>query len=569
MKRIVLLFLIPLLIPKIVYSAGEFGVDMEVTYKYSPQGIPTIEQKITLTNKTSYQYASQYEVEISGDIPTNVRAWDSQVPMKVDISDKITAYFNNFVAGIDKSYQFHLSYTGKPAVHNGQVWEVSFPKSISDYRLSVVIPKNFGRLAFSSPSPDSNNGEAIVFENAKNGVVASFGDFQTYKFDLSYTLQGPGTIALPADTPYQRVFYDAIEPKPNNVEIDADGNWLAYYSNPSPNLLIKAQGTANILSEPSRKTAISDLAIYLKSTQYWPADKEEFIKLAKVYNTPQKIYDFVVGILSYDFNNVRKGGLLALQNPKNSLCQEFSDLFITMSRAANIPAREINGFAYTTDSRLRPLLLAGVDILHAWPQYWDNSRQNWVSVDPTWEKTTGGIDYFSKLDFNHFTFVTHGVADDAPLSAGFYKLPNDNSRNVKVDFGIYKDYPTIPLITNLDIPRQIFSPLGTIIKLHIDNPNGFAIYNAAYAVLSQNEIIEIIPPFAKLEIPIYIKPNWNVEFSSRTIILTVSGISEAYNISPVTYLLWHGSIAVFTALILLTVGFVASRAWSVHLQKSS
>ncbi|MEK7163513.1 MAG: transglutaminase family protein [Patescibacteria group bacterium] len=570
MRKILIGLLFIFVFPIRVFAEGEFKVGLDVTYKYNREGVPTVEQKITLTNKTAYQYASKYEMEISGDNPTNIKAWDSAGPLKVDISDKITAYFNNFVAGIDKSYQFHLSYLGKPALHNGQVWEVNFPKSNDDYRLSVIIPKNFGRLAFSSPSPESNNGEVIVFNNAKSGVVAAFGDFQTYKFDLSYTLQGPGTIALPADTGYQRVFYDSLTPAPANVKIDEDGNWLAYYNQElNQNLVIKAQGTANVLSEPALLVPATDLAVYLQPTRYWPSDNQEFIRLAQRYKTPKEIYDFVVSSLSYGFNNVRKGGLLALENPNNSLCQEFTDLFITMNRAANIPAREINGFAYTTDNRLRPLFLAGTDILHAWPQYWDEKRQTWISVDPTWEKTTGGIDYFSKLDFNHFTFVTHGAKDDTPLSAGFYKLPNDTSRNINVDIGVYRDYSTKPLETRLDIPRQIWAPLGAKAILHIDNPNGFAVYNTTYDVLSQNGNIETLPPFSKITVMINIKPVWKLNFSDQTIVVTVSGISKTYNIYPVNYLVWHGSIAVFSAFVLLTVGVVASRAWSVHLQRQT
>jgi len=567
-KYIFLIIFILFLFPMGILAEGEFEVDSNVTYRYDKNGIPTVEQKITLTNKTSYQYASKYEMEIIGDNPTNIRAWDSVGPMKLEIGNKITAYFNNPVAGIDKSYQFHISYQGKAAVHNGQVWEVNFPKSNDAYRLSVIIPKNFGRLAFSSPQPDSNNGEVIVFDTIDSGVTAAFGDFQTYKFNLKYTLVGPGTIVLPADTGYQRIFYDSLEPLPTNVESDEDGNWIAYYNQElNQSLLIKAQGTANILSESTRITPVDKLSVYLQSTKYWPSDNPEFIRLAYIYKTPKEIYDFVVNTLTYGYNNVRKGGLLALQNPNNSLCQEFTDLFITMSRAAGIAARELNGFAYTTDNRLRPLSLSGVDVLHAWPQYWDEKRQTWISVDPTWEKTTGGIDYFSRLDFNHFAFVTHGTKDDSPLSAGFYKLPNDTNRNVNVDIGIYKDYSAKPLETKFDIPKQIWGPIGGTAILHINNPNGFAIYNTTYDALSQNGIIEILPPFAKTTVSINLKPAWKLIFSVQTIIVTVSGIAKAYNIYPVTYLIWHGSIAVFTSVILLTMGFVATRAWSVHIQR--
>src|SRR3989344_9588431 len=135
-KYIFLIIFILFLFPMGILAEGEFEVDSNVTYRYDKNGIPTVEQKITLTNKTSYQYASKYEMEIIGDNPTNIRAWDSVGPMKLEIGNKITAYFNNPVAGIDKSYQFHISYQGKAAVHNGQGWEVNVPKSNDAYRLS-------------------------------------------------------------------------------------------------------------------------------------------------------------------------------------------------------------------------------------------------------------------------------------------------------------------------------------------------------------------------------------------------------------------------------------------------
>ncbi len=402
-----------LVLPIRAYAEKEFNVNLDVTYRFDKEGVPTVEQKITLTNKTAYQYASKYEMEITADNPTNLKAWDAGGPMKLNIGNKITAYFNSPVAGIDKSYQFYLSYLGKPAVHNGQVWEVSFPKLaniniVDEYRLSVIIPKNFGKLAFASPNPESNNGEVMVFTNAQYGVVAAFGDFQTYKFDLEYSLTGPGTIALPADTGYQRIFYDTVEPRPNNVQIDADGNWIAYYNQePNQKLLIKARGIANVL--------------------------------------------------------------------------------------------------------------------------------------------TGEMSYIT------------------PVSLTSYK----------VGLGIYKDYPGVPLEVKLVLPQQIWFPVGGTAYLDIDNPNGFAVYGTMFEIQSQNILLEplagnridIIPAFGKIEIPIKIKPNWQIDFSEKSIGVTASGISKVYNIKSVTYLLWHVSIASLTAFVILTVGFIASRTWSVYLQR--
>ncbi len=64
-----------------------------------------------------------------------------------------------------------------------------------------------------------------------------------------------------------------------------------------------------------------------------------------------------------------------------------------------MPLRKTIGFG--------PLSLIA-DVLHAWPEYYDQQQNVWVAIDPTWADTTGGIDYFSKLDLRHLTFAIQG-----------------------------------------------------------------------------------------------------------------------------------------------------------------
>ena len=39
-------------------------------------------------------------------------------------------------------------------------------------------------------------------------------------------------------------------------------------------------------------------------------------------------------------------------------CMEFTDLFIALSRAFGIPAREVNGYAFTPDDNSKPLSIS-------------------------------------------------------------------------------------------------------------------------------------------------------------------------------------------------------------------
>ncbi|GAI19887.1 unnamed protein product, partial [marine sediment metagenome] len=67
------------------------------------------------------------------------------------------------------------------------------------------------------------------------------------------------------------------------------------------------------------------------------------------------------------------GALKALNSKNPVVCMEFTDLFIALCRAAGIPVREVNGYAHTNNPKLRPLSLT-LDVLHAWPEYYDENK---------------------------------------------------------------------------------------------------------------------------------------------------------------------------------------------------
>lgn len=202
---------------------------------------------------------------------------------------------------------------------------------------------------------------------------------------------------------------------------------------------VKVAGKAKISLHPKKqKLSQREKEQYLKDNAFWQTSNKEIKKLALELKTPYEIYKYVVNNLKYDFQRValgkpRMGALDVLKNPSSAVCLEFTDLFIAIARAAGIPAREINGFAYTRNSKERPLSLVK-DVLHAWPEYYDQEIETWVMVDPTWENTTGGVDYFYTLDFDHFAFVIKGVNSTYPIPAGAYKISNAATRDVNVEF---------------------------------------------------------------------------------------------------------------------------------------
>ena len=565
-----LLFIIGfLLFATRVSASGEFYTKYNVDYKFDSLGKSTITQNISLTNKTTNYYAPRYELEITGENPQNISGRDSTGPLKIDVTPKdatttiLTLYFNDIVVGRDKTLSFSLQYQGKPALHNGQVWELSLPKisqtNIDEYNLNLIVPESFGKPAYLSPPPVSSTSNTYRFTQdqlSQLGVVAAFGNFQSYSFRLAYRITGPGRIALPPDTGYQRVYFDSLVPPPDSVTIDPDGNWLASYQlKPGQTADIIVSGVAHLLAEPltSFISPMANLDEYLKPTTYWQVDAPQIQELAKKLTTPQAIYDYVVAILSYDYSRVstnpppsRLGALAALAKPASAICTEFTDLFIAIARAAGIPTREINGFAYTNDPALRPVGLAA-DVLHAWPQYWDTNRRIWVNIDPTWAKTTGGVDFFNKLDFNHFTFVIHGLSDSLP------PYPTQ----AKVSYTPYKEYPAQPLITKWRSPPFLIPFLPAKFSYHITNPNGQAVYYPPLA----------LPPFGQTILTTTFVSRQLLGLKPQSVTIMAGATPVIYNIPARLYLPWQIFLAACASFLIITVVITAAKARSLYLQK--
>ncbi len=544
MKRLVSigLFFLFLFLPFSLWAADEFETAYTVRYEVLPTGVTHVNQNISLTNKLSNVYATRYSLILQAGRIENITASDDEGPLQIEIEKsnqqtKIDLTFNQQVAGKDKVLNFNLAYDAHDlATKTGQVWGVTVPKlsdpsQIDSYNLTLAVPQNFGQLAFISPNPVSQAQEdrLLVYRFTKSqlaasGIHAAFGQFQVFDFVLSYHLQNPRLtpgqteIALPPDTAYQRVFYEKLNPRPENVTLDADGNWLATYKlKGNEKLDVTAVGKVKIFSQAQEDFFIpttETLAKNLLSQPYWPVDDPLIQEKAKGLKTPKQVYDFVVDTLEYDFNRVKEeierlGALKALENPETAICMEFTDLFVTLARAAGIPAREINGYAYTTNPQLRPLSLVA-DILHSWPEYWDEEKQTWIPVDPTWEKTTGGLDYFSRVDLNHFVFTIHGQNSKEPYPAGSYKTNEELTKDVQVVFGEYETETPYQLEVAFNLPKEIFFELKSGGEVVVKNNGPSAVYNLPLnleaTALTLNDptetVITILPPFGQEEIPV-------------------------------------------------------------------
>ncbi len=540
-KSIVFVFLCSLflvLIPKSVIAQNEFSVDAVVTYNVQTTGKTTIIHDITLENNYSTLYATTYTLGLESIDAVDVRAEDSNgtsletVVQKEGDTTNIKITFPDAVTGKGSKRNFKVIYDNNVfAVKTGEIWEISIPRldeksSFRNYALTLKTPVSFGLEAYISPKPDSSEqvGEQYIYRFGKNdiyqtGITAGFGEFQVFTFNLSYHLENPlvktsqTQISLPPDTAFQKVYIQSIVPAPSNVTVDADGNWIAVYELASRQRIdVVVAGTVQIFASyrPFKVPSSETLSENLKETEYWQVADPKIKSLASELKTPRAIYDYVSQNLTYNLDRVqpnvqRMGAVKALENPTQAICMEFTDLFVALSRAAGIPAREVNGYAYTENKELQPLGLVA-DVLHSWPEYYDKEKKVWIPVDPTWGSTTNGVDFFSKLDLRHFTFVNHGKSAVLPYPPGSYKLGPNPQKDVYVSFG------KLP-VERISVPKISMTPYRTlpffssIYKAKIANPGTAALYSIYPIVLydskeKNRDYIEVLPPYGSTTIQI-------------------------------------------------------------------
>lgn len=540
-----------------VFASDEFETSFSAIYEIGLDGVATVTQNIKLTNKLSNVYATQYALEIGSTRIENVFAFDNAgnaINHKETLTDNKTVIVVNFdkkTVGKGQTLDFTIRYKNTDASQKtGKILEINIPKvspesQIDTYEVVLRVPGIFGTPKIITPSTfqTSQIGKytSLQFSSGeimRQGITAIFGDMQVYDFTLTYNLENPTVseaitqIALPPDTPYQKMYYEDFSKFPEKIVEDEDNNWIATYRlEPKEKVSVKVKGAAVIYLEPIINTppvSQKTLSKYTRSQKFWDTTNEEVKALAIELKTPENIYNYLVSNFTYNYDRInsgigRLGAVDALKHPDNAICTEFTDTFVALARAAGIPAREVNGYAHTENSVLKPLSLIQ-DVLHSWPEYYDQSKNQWVPVDPTWGNTTGGVDYFNHLDFNHFAFAFHGTSSERPYPAGYYKFDSTESKDLQITFGQDAPIPKKEFVVSFeDIKINPFSS-DTTVKVQIKNSSNQALYRLPIEIRSQDATIlsenslelSSFLPLAEEQITVKLRP------SKKTALLTVT-----------------------------------------------
>lgn len=534
-----------------------------LSYTIDETGNTHVVADISLTNTTENFYASSYALKMGFTTISNVSASDPDGPItptvkQTNSGQEITVPFNAVVAGADKTLPFTISFdTPDIAQQNGQLWEINIPglanqSNFQDVTVDVAVPTSFGRPSAIKPNTTSESLHFTKSQLGSSGVSITFGSKQTYAYSLSYHLENKNLfpitteVALPPTTNYQDVSLDSLSPKPDNVTLDTDGNWLAHYTlTASSKVTVVANGLIALSLNPKPSVlSDKDRKLFLEQQPYWQIHAPQIATLAQSLKTPEAIYDYVVSHLSYDFtraegDQVRIGALDVLQNPSAAVCLEFTDLFVALARSAGIPAREVDGFGYSQNTITRPLL--SQDILHAWPEYYNDAEQTWIMVDPTWGSTTGGVDYFHQLDFDHIAFVVKGVSSTYPIPAGGYKAGADGDSKdvvISVATGDIVSQPTINM--KVFVPTTILSGLPTSGSVELENTGTVLFPSQSMDVLAkylsprdQHVTTDDIPPLGRITSYFSYDKTPFLTNHADTITIALSGKSINTNVSIV------------------------------------
>ncbi len=559
-------------------GSQNFSIKLHSTYTVTATGRTLVEQKFTITNKTPELFVSKYGIVVSSTNLSNVEITHNGKALEPSISKNkgqtsIGVTFADPVVGEGKSNELIIHYSDQDlALISGKILEINIPKlsdhyQYQNYQLELRVPSIFDTPSRINPSnfalrQDGDYNVITYNDLGEQSVSAIFGHKQLFDLKLNYYLHNPTSqtaltqITLPPETPHQKVHYLHLEPMPKDIKEDQDGNFIATYEIPANNsFYVELLAQVTLTLNPDPLIAFSPvLPDHLQEQKFWEISHQSIAAASEPLESVKSIYDFTVDTLHYtsrpiDQNFDRLGAAAALRetNLFEATCQEFTDLFIALARQKNLAARRLVGIAYSNNEELRPSNLTG-DILHTWPEFYDSEEQAWQRVDPTWEKTTGGVDYFNNFDLNHIVLAINGVSSTLPYPAGSY-LGEADEQNKKIYLDFSKEeysLPTPSFAADL-IPKTLYGvPIPGNYELQIINQTGKVWYftdlrlssASLDIVVDQKQASRKILPFAKISLPfsVYNRGATDEAPTIKVDLLLQEGQSSSYEFEVTTSL---------------------------------
>ncbi len=583
MKRFLLFFVLLFLIFSGKALASEkFDTSVSSIYNIYENDPTEVIWNFKIKNKTSETIVSKYKLFINYSDAFNISVTD--IKGKVNFASKkekngreLTLDFDNKVAGVNKEKDFQVKFNSKEIYKEldtkkeVNINRVASSESFKTSSAEVNLPDSFSDNLTILPEPDKKSANKFTFNNLGSGIKILNTLSRVYDLKLNYHLYNQNLfarkmeIAIPSDNSYQEVFIQRIEPQPENIRVDEDGNYLAsFILKPSKKLNVKVNEKVKIRLTPDlSETYNFDSNTLVSEKKFWEVNHPKIKSLAKNKSVDQ-IYSWIISNFKYtSAPNARSGAVESIGSNEGRTSADFVDAFIALSRASGIPARQLQGFLVSPST-----LSSKSDELHVWAQYFDDKSKKWIQVDPALNKASG-FDYFSNWDLDHIAFVTNGIDSINPKPAGTYKI--NNSKDIVIErsqqFGLPK--PQIKIRTEFNDPyfggREIRG------KIYFKNVTGAKIASQKFVLQSnilnpdmQSLEIPIIPPYGEVAVGVKFvaRPLLTNEVDTFKITLGENTLSENVQILPIyrdknlIIIIFLGAFSVIT----ITIFIIARRA---------
>lgn len=341
--------------------------------------------------------------------------------------------------------------------------EFSNETNLTTYNTKIFVPNTYKQTNFVLPEEysktEENGFDVYSFgqeDLIENYVWIQFGKTQFYRFRMTQRLNASERINTGNNNSYeivlprsvneakiiQTVYFSKIEPEPDWVKEDAEGNLLAGFLVPSNKSIdVVIEGYAKIARANDLPVDLGNLSQvdkesfdgYLGEAEYWEvsdpsilAQVSKFEKSDDIRTLVENTYNFVIDRIDYSevkrFGINQRQGAVSTLNGGAAVCMEYSDLFLTLMRAQGVPARAAFGYGYD------PKQPATAQEAHQWVEVYSPALGRWISVDVTWGETG---DALIGGDMNHF--YTHVAAinpNNPPVISGqgFGNLSLSNAR---------------------------------------------------------------------------------------------------------------------------------------------
>jgi transglutaminase-like putative cysteine protease len=191
------------------------------------------------------------------------------------------------------------------------------------------------------------------------------------------------TYAPVKKTPTQKCI-DLKASDPYKLITDDLGNQILHFTlndiPPYASKIISIETNLKLADKKPNRFSLRGKKTYLKAEEYCEADDPAIIQQAKqlrgaeTTKTAENIFRWVSNTVQYTgYIENPRGALYALKEKKGD-CTEFMYLFVALSRANKIPARNIGGYVVTDNAVLRPTAY------HNWAEFYDEGT--WRIADP-------------------------------------------------------------------------------------------------------------------------------------------------------------------------------------------